>query len=64
MCQDVLDACMDPLLDKTLEVHRDQRDEVAPNPFIIFRSPKKLGNVLKRFSQGGKLLVRYRWLLG
>jgi hypothetical protein len=64
MCQDVLDACMDPLLDKTLEVHRDQRDEVAPNPFIIFRSPKKLGNVLKRFSQGGKLLVRYRRLLG
>jgi hypothetical protein len=54
---------MDPLLDKTLKVHRDQQDEIAPDPFIIFRSPKKLGNGLKRFSQGGKPLIRYRWLL-
>jgi hypothetical protein len=64
MCQDILDAHMDPLLDQTLEVHRDQRDKVAPDPFIIFRSPKKLGNGLERFSQGGKPLIRYCQLLG
>jgi hypothetical protein len=63
MCEDVLDAHLDPLLDKILEAHKDQRDEVAPGPSIIFRSLKKLHNGLKRFSQGGKPLVRYRQLL-
>jgi hypothetical protein len=49
MCQDVLDALLDPLLDKTLETHGDEWDEVAPGPSIIFRSPNKLGNGLERF---------------
>jgi hypothetical protein len=64
MCQDILDACLDPLLNKTLEAHGDQWDEVVTGPSIIFRSPKKLGNSLKRFPQGGKPLIRYRQLLG
>jgi hypothetical protein len=64
MSQDVLDAHLDPLLDKTLKAHGDLQDEVAPGPFIIFRSPKKLGNGLERFSQGGKPLIIYRQLLG
>jgi hypothetical protein len=63
MCQDILDARLDPLLDKTLEAHGYQRDEVTPGPSIIFGSPKKLGNDPKRFLQGGKLLIRYRKLL-
>jgi hypothetical protein len=50
MCQDILDARLDPLLDKTLEAHRVQLDEVAPGLSIIFRSPEKLGNELERFS--------------
>jgi hypothetical protein len=64
MCQDVLNACLDPLLDETLEAHRDQWDEVALGHSIIFRSSKKLGNGLERFSQGDKSLIRYRQLLG
>jgi hypothetical protein len=64
MSQDILDARLDPLLDKTLEMHRDQQDKVTLGPSIIFKSPKKLGDGLKRFSQGGKPLVRYRQLLG
>jgi hypothetical protein len=60
MSQDVLNARLDPILDKTLEVHGDQRDEVAPGPSIIFKSPKKIDNGLERF----KLLIRYRQLLG
>jgi hypothetical protein len=59
MCQDILDARLDPLLDETLEAHRDQQDEVTLGPSIIFRSLKKLGNKLERFPQGGKLLIRY-----
>jgi hypothetical protein len=49
MCQDILDTRLDPLLDKTLEAHRDQRDEVTLGPSIIFRSPEKLGDGLERF---------------
>jgi hypothetical protein len=64
MCQDILDARLDHLFDKTQEVHRDQQDEVASGPSIIFRSPKKLGDGLERFPQGDKLLIRYRQLLG
>jgi hypothetical protein len=63
MFQDILDAHLDPFLDKTLEAHRDQRDEVVLGPSIIFRSLKKLGNGLERLSQGGKPLIRYRQLL-
>jgi hypothetical protein len=63
MGQDVLDARLDPILNETLKAHRDQRDEVTLGPSIIFRSLKKLCNSLKRFPQGGKLLVRYRQLL-
>jgi hypothetical protein len=62
--QDVLDARLDRILDETLKAHKDQRDEVAPDPSIIFRSPKKLCNGHEKFSQGGKPLVRYRQLLG
>jgi hypothetical protein len=63
MCQDILDARLGPLLDETLETHRDQRDKVALGPSIIFRSPKKLGNGLERFPQDGKPLIRYHQLL-
>jgi hypothetical protein len=49
MCQDILDARLDPFLDKTLEAHRDQRDEVTPGPSMIFRSSEKLGDGLERF---------------
>jgi hypothetical protein len=62
MSQEVLDACLDPFLDKTLEAHEDQRVEVTPGPSIVFRSLKKLGNGLKRFPQGGKPLISYRQL--
>jgi hypothetical protein len=64
MCQDVLDAHLDPLLDEILEAHRDQRDEFALGLSIIFRSAKKLGKGLERFPQGGKPLIRYSQLLG
>jgi hypothetical protein len=52
---------LDPILNEALKV---PRDKVAPGPFIIFRSLKKLRNSLERFSQSGKLLVRYHQLLG
>jgi hypothetical protein len=64
MCQGILDARLNPFLDKTLEAHRDQWDEVTLGPSIIFRSPKKLGNCLERFPQDSKPLIRYRQLLG
>jgi hypothetical protein len=63
MGQDVLGVRLDRVLDETLKAHRDQRDEVAPGPSIVFRSSKKLHSGLERFSQGGKPLVRYRQLL-
>jgi hypothetical protein len=49
MSQDVLNARLDPILDKTLEAHGDQRDEVTLGPSIIFNSLKKLGNGLEIF---------------
>jgi hypothetical protein len=50
MCQDILDARVYLLLDKTLEAHRDQRDEVTPGPSIIFRTAEKLDDGLERLS--------------
>jgi hypothetical protein len=55
---------MNPILDEALEALRNQQDEVALGPSIIFRSLKKLGNDLKRFSPSGKPLIRYCQLLG
>jgi hypothetical protein len=49
MCQDILDARLDPSLDKALETLRDQRDEGTPTTPFIFRSPEKLGDGLERF---------------
>jgi hypothetical protein len=64
VCQDVLDARLDPFLDEALKAHGDQWDEVALGPSIIFRSPNKLRNGLERFPQSGKSLVRYCQVLG
>jgi hypothetical protein len=64
MSQNVLDTCPDPILHEALKALRNQRDELAPGPPIIFRSPKKLRNSLERFPQSHKSLVRCRQLLG
>jgi hypothetical protein len=37
------------IFDEALKMHKDQWDEVALCPFVIFKSPKKLGNGFEEF---------------
>jgi hypothetical protein len=64
MSQNVLDTRSDPILHEALKALRNQRDELASGPSIIFRSPKKLRNSLERFLQSRKPLVRCCQLIG
>jgi hypothetical protein len=61
--QNVLDTRPDPILHESLKALRNQWDELAPGPPIIFRCLKKLCNGLERFSQCSKPLVRCSQLL-